>query len=439
MQKRRLIKPLAAQPSTATTEDAVANKTNPLKGGGNEAVTGGDSPDTAAAGLAGERLVTSSFVLATLTNFFNAFGMQMLFATLPVYVIGLGGSHAEAGMVSGALAVSALLSRPLSGWLADAGRRRSMVLAGTSFYGLANVVYLLAGSIPLLVLGRLVQGVGVSCYSTAANAYVVDISPVKRRAEAVGFFSAAQALGLVLGPVIGFMLVDWSGFHHLFYFTGGMAVLAFIASLFTKERRDHGQVGRRPWSLRTGIVAVDALPVGWMALCMGIGLGAITAFISIYAQSRGMQNPGIYFMVQAMALLVSRTFAGRLADQAGRAIVIIPGVVLMMAALAILPLAHELTRFFLSAALFGIGFGAAQPATMALLFDRVRPEERGLATSTYFTGFDLGFLMGTIPMGVISQHWGFSLMWALSAAFTLLSLVGLLAHRRFGGSVESSC
>ena len=137
-------------------------------------------------------------------------------------------------------------------------------------------------------------------------------------------------------------------------------------------------------------MAVDALPVAWMALCMGIGYGAINAFISIFAQSRGIQNPGFYFMVQAIALLVSRTFAGRLADRVGRAIVIIPGVILMAVALAMLPLAHGFPYFVISASLFGIGFGSAQPATMALLIDRIRPEQRGLATGTYFTGFDVG-------------------------------------------------
>jgi MFS family permease len=427
MRKQRLIIRPPAQAANVTTGDGA---TKGMKEAYLETTPGDGTQDAAATGLDGDRLLTSSFVLATLTNFFNAFGMQVLFATLPVYVISMGGSHADAGMVSGALALTALLSRPLSGWLADAGRRRSMVLIGTSFYALANVVYLLAGSIPLLVLGRLVHGFGVSCYTTASNAYVVDISPLKRRAEAVGFFAAAQAVGLVIGPVIGFVLLDWSGFRHLFYFTGGLAVAAFSISIFTKERRQPDKIGHQRWTLRTGIVAVDALPVAWMALCMGTGLGAITAFISIFAQSRGLQNPGLYFTVLAVALLISRTFAGRLADQAGRAIVIIPGIVLMVVALAVLPSAHGLPYFVVSAFLFGLGFGAAQPATTALLFDRVRPEQRGLATSTYFTGFDSGFLIGAIPMGLVSQKWGFGLMWSLSAAFTLLSLAGLMAERR---------
>ncbi len=411
---------------TSTTKESGRDDSDSAHGGGSRAA--------AAIGRAEDRLFTSDFVFATLANFANAFGMQTLVATLPVYVISLGGSQTDAGLVSGALAFTALLFRPLVGWLTDAWRRHPLVLIGTSCYGFASVVYLLAGSIPLLVLGRFVHGFGLSCYTTASNAYVADIAPFKRRAEAVGLFAAAQAVGLIIGPVIGFMLVGSTGFQYLFYFTGGLAFTAFAISIFAKERRQPWKIKRQPWSPRTGIVAIDALPIAWTALCMGIGFGTITAFISIFAQSRGVQNPGFYFMVQAIALLVSRMFAGRLADQYGRAIAIIPGVILMAAALALLPLAHGFPYFVISASLFGIGFGSAQPATMALLIDRVRPEQRGLATGTYFTGFDAGISIGSILLGVVSQHCGFGVMWPISAVCTLLGLAGLVADSRHGNS-----
>jgi len=163
---------------------------------------------------------------------------------------------------------------------------------------------------------------------------------------------------------------------------------------------------------------------------MGMGFGTINAFIAIFAQARGIANPGIYFMVQAIALLISRTFVGRLADRYGRAAVIVPGIILMAIAMSLLPLANGLPFFMISASLCGLGFGAAQPATMALLIDRVRPDQRGLATSTYYMGFDAGISIGSILLGIVSQYWGFGVMWPLAGACTLLGLLGLLAERR---------
>jgi MFS family permease len=389
----------------------------------------GVSPDTAAVAPDENRLFTSDFVLTALANLANSFGMQMLVATLPVYVISLGGSQADAGLVSGALAIVALLFRPFMGWVTDAWRRRPLILIGTSCYGFGSVIYLLASSIPVLLIGRFVHGFGLSCYTTAANAYVADIAPFRRRAEAVGIFAGAQAVGLILGPVVGFMLIEAVGFHHLFYFSGGLAFAAFFISIFARERRQPGEIRRRPWSPRTGIVLVEALPTAWMALCMGMSFGALSAFIAIFARSRGFQNPGFFFMIQAIALLISRIFIGRLADRYGRAAIIIPGIILGAIALGLLPFAHGLPYFVISASLFGLGFGAAQPATMALLIDRIEPEQRGIATSTYYTGFDSGIAIGSILLGVVSQRWGFGVMWPIAAACTLLGLAGFLADR----------
>lgn len=376
------------------------------------------------------RLFTSDFILSALANLANAFGVQMLVATLPLYVIGLGGSQTDAGLVIGILSFTALLFRPLMGYLTDAWRRRPLVLMGTSCYGFASVIYLLAGSIPALLLGRFVHGFGLSCYTTASNAYIADIAPRRRRAEAVGLFAATQAIGLIIGPVVGFMLMGKIGFPRLFYFSGGLAFTAFFISCFAHERMQPSNTKRPPWSLRNGLVCVEALPIAWIALCMGLGFGAINAFISIFAHSRGFQNPGLYFMMQAIILLASRIFLGRLADRFGRVGVIFPGIIFMAMALALLPFAHSFAWFAASAAFFGLGFGAAQPATMALLIDRVQPEKRGLATSTYYTGFDGGVSLGSILLGAISQHLGFAVMWPIAAVCTLLGLVSLPANKR---------
>ncbi|MDA8123902.1 MAG: MFS transporter [Deltaproteobacteria bacterium] len=391
-----------------------------------------NSQEEAAAGQSQDRLFASDFVLATLSTFANAFTMQMLFVTLPLYVIKLGGSQAEAGLVSGIIAFTALLLRPFVGWLTDAWRRRPLILIGISGYGLASAVYLLAGSIPLLLLGRFVHGVGLCCYTTAANAYVADIAPLRRRAEAMGFFSAAQAVGLIIGPLVGFLLIGTFGFQYLFSLAAGLSLAAFLLSFFTQERRKKSGAKPQPWSPRTGIVSVESLPVAWMALCMGMAWGATSAFIAIFAHQRGLPNPGFYFMIQASALLVSRTIAGPLADRYGRSAVILPGIVLMAISLLMLPFTHDVPFFLVSGALFGFGFGIAQPATMALLIDRVQPERRGLAVGTYFTGYDSGICVGAILLGVVSQHWGFSALWLLAAACTLLGLIGLLTGRRRG-------
>ncbi|MHB1133096.1 MAG: MFS transporter [Chloroflexota bacterium] len=376
-----------------------------------------------------ERLFVRDFVFITVANFVNSFGSQMLMATLPVYVIVLGGSAADAGLVTGTLAFTALLLRPPIGWVADVWRRRPLIILGTACYGLASVVYLLASSVPVLLLGRAVHGFGLSNYTTASSAYVADLAPPRRRAEAVGLFGMAQAVGLITGPAIGFLLVDSLGFHTMFVATAVLSFAACAIAYFTRERPRLEHSPRPTWSLRKGIVSISALPLAWTTLCLGTGFGPVNSFIAIYASSHGIANPGLFFTVQALALIVSRPLAGRLADQRGRKAVLVPGVIMAALGIGILPLATDWPIFLLAAALYGAGFGASQPATMALIIDRVSAQERGMAMSTYFTGFDLGISISSYALGIVVEAWGFGPMWLIAAATTLLGLFGLLPGR----------
>ena len=375
-----------------------------------------------------DRLFTTAFILVISANLANALGAQMAGAILPVYVVARGGGEFRAGLVTGMLAFTALLLRPFVGWLADAWRRRPMVLIGTGCYTVANIIYALFGSLPLLLIGRIVHGFGLSNYSTASGAFLADIAPPNRRAEAMGYYSVAFDIGLLGGPAIGFFLANYIGLQHIFFLTAALACVAFLLSVPVRERRPPRVGPMPPWQLKTGIVSKPALPAAWMAFCMGMGLGPITAFIAIFARQRGVDNPGLYFTVQAIALALSRTFAGRLSDRRGRVFVIVPGLASIAAGLLLLPFVHNLPHLLLSAALIGLGFGTSQPATMALTVDSVSLDERGMAVSTFFLGFDSGISLGSFALGAVATSFGFNVVWIIAAVSVLLGLLGV--HRK---------
>jgi MFS family permease len=146
-----------------------------------------------------DRLFTTAFILVISANRVNALGAQMAGAILPVYVVSRGGTEFRAGLVTGMLAFTALLLRPFVGWLADAWRRRPMVLVGTGCYTITNLMYTLFGSLPLLLMSRVIHGFGLSNYSTGSSAFLADIAPPSRRAEAMGYYSVAMDIGLLGG------------------------------------------------------------------------------------------------------------------------------------------------------------------------------------------------------------------------------------------------
>jgi MFS family permease len=373
-----------------------------------------------------DRLFTTAFILVISANLANAVGAQMASAILPVYVISLGNSEFQAGLVTGMLAFTALLLRPFVGWLVDAWRRRPMVLIGTACYSVANLMYAVFGTLPLLLASRVVHGFGLSNYSTASSAFVTDISPPHRRAEALGYYSVAMDIGLLGGPAIAFYLVKYIELHHIFFLTSALACVAFIISVPVKEHRAPRVDPAPPWRLKTGIVAKPALPAALMALCLGMGLGPILAFIAIYAQQKGIDNPGLYFTTQALALILSRPFSGRISDRRGRSFMIVPGLICTAIGLLLLPSMHTLLQLMLSATFIGLGFGCTQPATMALAVDCVPLDQRGMAVSTWFLGFDIGVSIGSFAMGAVATKLGFGVAWTASAGCVLLGLLCIL-------------
>lgn len=377
-----------------------------------------------------DRLFTTAFILVISANLANAIGAQMASAILPVYVVSLGRSEFQAGLVTGMLAFTALLLRPFVGWLVDAWRRRPMVLIGTGCYTVANLMYALFGSLPLLLISRVIHGFGLSNYSTASSAFMADIAPPLRRAEAMGLYAVAMDIGLLGAPALAFFLVRYTGLQQIFFLTAALACVAFFISVPVREHRAPRVGPAPPWQLKTGIVATPALPAAWMAFCMGMGVGPVIAFIAIFARQRGVDNPGLFFTAQAIALILSRTFSSRLSDRRGRIFVIVPGLFCMAVGLLLLPFTHTLLHLMLSAAFIGIGFGTSQPATMALTIDLVSRDNRGMAVSTYFLGFDSGISMGSFAMGAVATQYGFTVAWVAAAGFVLFGLLGVLRTRQ---------
>jgi len=382
---------------------------------------------------ASDRLFTTAFILVISANFANAMGAQMASAILPVYVVSHGRNELQAGLVTGMLAFTALLLRPFVGWLADAWRRRPMVLIGTGCYTVANLMYGVFRSLPLLMFGRVLHGFGLSNYSTASSAFLADIAPPHRRAEAMGYYSIMMDVGILGGPALAFFLAKYTGLQHIFFITAALALIAFIISVPVREHRPPRTGPLPPWRLKTGIVCKPALSAAWVAFCMGMGVGPIVAFIAIFARQKGVDNPGLFFSAQAIALMVSRTFSGRISDRHGRISVIVPGLISMAAGLLLLPFTHTLPQLMLSALFLGLGFGCSQPATMALTVDLVSPEQRGMAVSTYFLGFDSGISLGSFALGGITTAFGFSVTWILAAACVLLGLLGVQRKQRTAG------
>ena len=91
-----------------------------------------------------------------------------------------------------------------------------------------------------------------------------------------------------------------------------------------------------------------------------------------------------YFLVYALFLMVSRTFAGKVYDQKGHLYVFLPGTILIFIAMLLLAWLPSTVILLVAAAMYGLGFGTIQPALQAWAVEKAPENRKGMANATFF-------------------------------------------------------
>ncbi len=364
-------------------------------------------------------LFTSNYVLLCVSAFLFSGSMFILFAVLPLFVVQeLHGAESQVGLIMGAFAISAVLTRPFSGLLVSIWSRKSGLSIGTFIYFLAPALYTLAGSVSLMLGLRFFHGIGIAIYTTASSVFVADLSPPSRRGEAMGYYGMALNLSMTIGPALGAYLVGKIGFINLFWLSAALALASFLLTLLLHEPHRSPPPPQTP-AKRPPLFHRSALFPGLIAVCMTMTFGTVVSFLPLFVQAHQLGNPGLFFTVYSIAVVVSRPFAGRLSDRFGRPVVIIPGMLLLTMAMTIL--AFSSSQFgMLSAAVFqGFGFGGVQPSLMAQVVDRSTDHDRGPALATLMGAFDVGVGLSSVGLGLVLGATSFPVTFLCAAGIGL--------------------
>jgi MFS family permease len=319
----------------------------------------------------------------------------------------------------GIVAAAALAVRPASGWAVETLGRKKTMLAGPVAFATASVAYAFAGSIPALLAFRTLHGLGIGTFNTGAPTLVSDQAPITRRGEALGYFGMSQTLSQAIGPAIGLLILEAWGFIWLFYISAGLALVSLAFCLPVKDHYVPGPSRRLAWNM---FVSVKAFKPLILVLGMAFATGSIISFVPLYGRSQGVSNPGFFFTVYAVVMLLSRPVSGRLSDQIGRIGVAGPGMVVISAGLGLLAYSGQWWSLVSSAVILGVGVGAVMPALMAQMIDIVEPAERCGAMSTYGIGMDVGIGVGSLVQGAVVETYGFGAAFGLAAALPLAAL-----------------
>ncbi|MBG9542245.1 MFS transporter [Cytobacillus firmus] len=367
-----------------------------------------------------EKIWTRDFVLILMSNFFIFLGFQMTLPTIPLFVEKLGGNDQLIGIVVGIFTFSALLLRPYAGHMLETRGRRFVYLTGIAIFVLSVGSFGFINSLVFLFVLRIIQGFGWGFSTTASGTIATDLIPAKRRGEGMGYFGLSGNIALAFGPTLGLALAGVISFKLLFL----ICALMGLAALVLSSRINYKQAEKQTVPLkRWDIYEKSALRPSFLLFFITVTFGGIASFLPIYSAQKGIGGIHWYFLLFAIALMISRTFAGRLYDQRGHQAVFLPGAVLILAAMFLLAWLPSSMIMYTAAILYGLGFGSVQPALQAWSVKEAPANRRGMANATFFSFFDLGVGIGAIVFGQIAHLFGYSTIYLTAAGSVVISIL----------------
>lgn len=363
-----------------------------------------------------ERLWSKPFILLTIGMLFLYTGFYSLIPVMPLYIRQLGGNELDVGIIIGIYTLSAVICRPFVGTIVDKYGRRPFILYGIIGFAGIMAMYNSASGMLVLFILRFFHGASWAFSNSALGTAITDVIPNSRRGEGMGWYGISMTIAMAFGPFIGSFYIQNQSFHTMFWIASAISAVSLVLVLFAPmpvyKRRPIKQVttDKPEWSLMAAI------------LLMAVSFGGITTFLPLYAEAVHI-NSGSFFLIYAVSLTLIRPLAGKVTDRRGESFVIIPAFFFIIIALLNLSGAHSVVGIMISAVLYAIGFGSAQPALQSAALRLTSEESKGKANATFFTAFDLGIGLGSIMLGWISQAWGYSMMFVACAVSAFLSAV----------------
>jgi EmrB/QacA subfamily drug resistance transporter len=376
--------------------------------------------------------------------------------------------HTTQGTVTWVLTaylLSASIMTPILGRVGDMTGKKRVFVAALVALTVGSLLAALAPSIGVMIVARVIQGVGGGMVPVAFG-IIRDEFPAEKVTGAVGILAALTAVGAGLGIVLAGPIVDVLDYHWLFWLPLILTVIAAVSAVLLVPESPVRSPGRISWLpavllsawLVALLVALSEAPAwGWgsgrvlgllagavvlgaawmtaelraatplidmqmmrrtavwtnnlVALLIGVGMYATFAFLPEFVQTpaaagygfgASITRSGLMLLPATITMFIVGMLAGRLARQLGGKVLVIAGCLTGCAAMAILAFAHaQQWEIYLSTALMGIGFGLVFSAMSALVVAAVPASQTGVASGMNANIRTIGGSIGAAVMASI--------------------------------------
>lgn len=388
-------------------------------------------------------------------SFLIALGYGLVAPVLPGYARSFDVGALAATFVVSAFALSRLLFAPASGRLISRLGERRIYTSGLLIVGLGSIGAGLAPNYWVLILSRIVGGLGSVMFTVAAMGILVRYAPPTIRGRVSGYFATSFLLGNILGPVLGAAASSW-GMRVPFFVYATMLLLASLVVLtFLKEPQGQeldtaGLEQVRPvlslaeaWQFTNYKAALLAnFAVGWSVFGVQSTVIPLAAMALVAGQGEGLsadqlaaagaQLAGFTLATYAAGNALVQIYSGKLGDRVGRRPLVFSG--LLLAGLLTIVygfVAGSSLLFVLLAAFLGVASALLGPSLQASVSDVIGSGRSGGQPLAYFQMVsDVGLILGPLLAGFLIDRWGFlPAFWVAGLLLLLAAVAWFPAYR----------
>jgi MFS family permease len=346
---------------------------------------------------AGARVYSSQFwvLCASSVLFFASF--NMLIPELPEFLTNLGGAEYK-GFIISLFTLTAMLSRPFSGKLADRLGRKPVMMVGSVVCLGCSLLYPVLTAVAGFLLLRAVHGFSTGFTPTGVAAYITDTIPSSRRGEAMGWIGTAGAVGMAGGPAIGGAVANNFGLEAMFYVSAFFALSSLAMMMRMGETL--AEKKKVSWDVlkvtRHDVFEPSVIAPAVVMLLTAYSYGTAFTLLPDFGAFVGIKNKGLLFTFLTVSSLLIRLLAGKASDRYGRVAVLRISVPLMIIAMITLGLATNIVMLIVGSILYGLAQGSTSPTLLAWATDLCDEQHRGRGIASFYIFMELGIGLGAL-------------------------------------------
>ena len=361
---------------------------------------------------------------------------EMIHSLLPVFLVStLGTSVFVVGLMEGAAEATALIVKVFSGALSDYwGRRKPLAVLGYGLGALSKPLFALAGSAGLVLTARLFDRVGKGVRGAPRDALVADIAPPEVRGAAFGLRQALDTVGAFVGPLLamGLMLL-WANDIRAVFWVATIPALLCVALLIIGVR-EPAQAAGAPRINPISRANLKRLGPGyWWVVAVGavFTLARFSeAFLVLRVQQGGLGlawTPAVLIGMNMIYAGYAYPF-GKLADRMRHRTLLSWGLLLLIAADAMLALSNQGAVVWTGIALWGLHMAMTQGLLATMVADTAPADLRGSAYGFFNLVSGLAMLLASGLAGLLWDRFGAPFTFVAGIGFCLAALCLLLVR-----------